>query len=102
MMSKISYTNSEHVEADITRWIETGNECEVMAARMLKAQLPLLIEILHSRNLSYVSGFVRGISNIAAAMVVSLPPEMREGVASCIKADLDRAFAIALKGPPKK
>src|SRR5262245_37439614 len=101
-MSKVSYTDNEHIDADLTRWIEGSNECEQMSARMLKAQVPLLREILDSGNVSYISGFVRGVSNIVAAMIISLPPHMRAGVARSIQADLERVIDIALKGPPSK
>jgi len=100
-VSGVQYTDREHVDADLTRWIEGSNECEQIAARMLKAQVPLLKEIIESGNLAYISGFVRGVSNIAAAMVISLPPFMREGIAESLKSDLNRALNIAVKGPPR-
>jgi hypothetical protein len=101
-MKNVVYTDPERIDADITRWIETGNTTEVIAARMLKAQVPLLKEIIESRNLSYITGFVRGISNIIAAIIISLPPDMRQGVYDAIQRDLNRIIEVALKGPPKE
>lgn len=98
-MSKVEYINGDRPD-DLTRFIETGDTVEVISARMLKAQLPLLKEIIASRDLHYLSGFVRGVSNIVAAMIVSLPPEMREGVADSVRRDLERAIEIAMQGPP--
>jgi hypothetical protein len=99
-MTKIEYLNGDHVDGDLTRWIESGTATEAIAARMLKAQLPLLKEIVASGDLDYITGFVRGISDIVAAVIVSLPAFMREAVAKEVRSDLERAIEIAMKGPP--
>jgi hypothetical protein len=97
--TKIEYLSGD-TDAGLTRWIETGTPTEAIAARMLKAQLPLIKEILSSGDLAYMSGFVRGVADIVAAMIISLPAFMREGVAQSVRSDLERAIEIALKGPP--
>lgn len=101
-MSKITYTDREHVEADTIRMIETGNEAEQVAARMLRTMTPLLLEILTSSKLSYVAGFARGTAQIVASIVMSLPPFMRDGVADILRREIDQALDLAVKGPPKR
>jgi hypothetical protein len=101
-MSKIIYTDRNHLEADTVRLIETGSEAEQMAARMLRMMSPLLLEILTSGKLSYVAGFARGMAQIVASLVLSLPPFMRDGVADILRREIDQALDLAVKGPPKR
>jgi hypothetical protein len=100
-MSKVSYTDSDHLDADVNRLIEGSNTTERIAARMLKSMVPILKEILESRDLACISGFIRGLSMIAASLVVSLPEHMREGIAEAIRRELDRCLDVAMKGPPR-
>jgi hypothetical protein len=102
MLSKIKYTDREHIEADTVRMIETGNECEQVAARMLRMMTPLLTEIITSSKLSYLAGFARGSAQIVASLVISLPPHMRDGVADILRREIDQALDLAVKGPPKR
>jgi hypothetical protein len=102
MLSKIKYTDREHVDADTVRMIETGSEAEQVAARMLRSMTPLLLEILTSSKLSYIAGFARGTAQIIASLVMSLPPHMRDGVADILRQEIDQALDLAVKGPPKR
>jgi len=97
----IKYTDRAHVDADTVRMIETGSDAERIAARMLRAMTPLLIEILASGELSYLAGFARGIAQIVASLVVSMPPHMRDGLADILRREIDQALDLAMKGPPK-
>ena len=100
-MSKIIYTDRDHVEADMVRMIETGSECEQMAARILRTMAPLLIEILTSSNLAYLGGFARGSAQVVASLVISLPDHMRQGMADVLRREIENALDVAVKGPPK-
>jgi hypothetical protein len=92
----VVYANKDNIDAKMNRLIEGDNECDRMSARMLKAQVPLMREIIESEDLSKLSGFVRGISNIIVSMIISLPSDMREAVHACILADIERAMKIKL------
>jgi hypothetical protein len=100
-MSKVIYTDTDHINIDMNRLIEGNNTTERIAARMLKIMVPILKEILESRDLACISGLVRGLSMIGSSLVVSLPERMREGVAEAMKRELERGLDIAVKGPPK-
>lgn len=100
MKVQYKYIDGENPDADLTRLIESGTTVEAISARMLKAQLPLIREVLSSGDLQYISGFVRGVSDIVAALIISLPPFMRDGVARSVRSDLEHAIEIAMKGPP--
>ena len=102
MPSEIKYTDRDHVEADMVRMIETGSETEQIAARMMRSMWPLLVEILESEKLSYLSGFARGSAQVAASLVISLPPHMRNGMADTLREEIDQALKLAVKGPPKQ
>jgi hypothetical protein len=102
-MKDIIYTDIDHVEADTNRLIESGSTTERTAARMLKIMAPILKEIIKSGDIACLAGFVRGISQIVAGMVISLPTkEMREGLAEAIRQELEHGLNIAMKGPPKE
>jgi hypothetical protein len=101
MQSEVKYTDRDHIESDLVRMIETGSDAERIAARMLRMQAPLLVEILQSHKLSYLAGFARGMAQVAASLVVSLPPEMREGMVRVLRREIDEALELAEKGPPK-
>jgi len=100
-MIKAKFTDIEHFDADMTKYIESGNTTEAIAARMLRAQKPIIQEILLSGDFSYLSGFVRGVSNIVATMIISLPPGLSDYIGEIIKQDVARAIEIAKKGAPK-
>jgi len=102
MLSKIKYTDREHIEADTVRMIETGSEAEQVAARMLRSMTPLLLEILTSSNLAYLAGFARGTAQVVASLVMSLPSDMRDGMADVLRREIDQALDLAVKGPPKR
>lgn len=100
-MSKVVYTDAEHIDADVNRLIEGSSETERTAARMLKVMVPLLKEIITSGRLTSVTGFIRGLCQIAASVVVSLPPFMREAVSDILLREMKESLDIAQKGPPK-
>jgi hypothetical protein len=100
-MTKIIYSDANHIEADMNRLIEGSSETERTAARMLKTMVPLLMEIVGSGHLPTISGFIRGLCQIAASVVISLPPFMREAVSDILLREMKRSLDIAQKGPPK-
>ena len=99
---KPKWTDAEHVDSDLIRLIETGNTTEQISARMLKTMVPMIKEVLESGDLSNLSGFVNGLCQIAASVVISLPPHMRQGIADILKHHLEQAMDLAVKGPPKE
>lgn len=86
--------DEKHIDAGLNRWIEGDSETERIAARMLKAMKPLLEEVVTSGDMLKLSGAVRGFSSIAASLILSMPPHMREGIRTALRKDLEAAFAI--------
>jgi hypothetical protein len=99
-MSKIIYTDKDHVTADMNRLIEGGSETERTAARVLKMMMPLLSEVLLSHNLAKLAGLVRGLAMVVSSIIISLPENMRQPMAEAIMRDLEKALDLAKKGPP--
>lgn len=98
----IQFMRGDEVDTKLVGIIESGNETERTAARMLKAMAPLMREILASGDVGMLSGFVRGLSSMAATMVFSLPPNgPREAVRRNILSDIERALTV-IKHPDEK
>lgn len=97
----VKYASGEGIPKMLNESIEGNSETERMAARMLKVMVPLLEEIIFSGDLKKVSGFIRGTANIVATFIISMPPDMRQGLGEKILDDIERALSIA-KRPGEK
>jgi len=100
-MTKNVFATRETFDAVMNRFVEGTSETERTAARMLKAQKDLMIEILESRDLAMLAGFVQGICQIAGSMILSLPPEMRNGLRNALLSHLAEKLS-ELRHPDEK
>jgi hypothetical protein len=91
----VRYATKDNLEAVVNELIEGDDECERTAARMVKVMAPMIEEVVTSGDIKQLSGFVRGMANIAASLLLSMPPEMRAGICNALLADLERVTKLA-------
>src|SRR5262245_15782902 len=94
-MKQVIFSDETHIEADINERIECGTDTERIAARCLKAMCPLLKEIIDARELTGLSGFIMGISQVCASMVASLPDDMRDEFSMGLAREIEKGLVIA-------
>src|SRR5215467_7300567 len=98
---RVFYTTRENMNADINRLIEGSNEVERIAARMLKMMVPIITEVLESGDLSKLAGYVQGVSQLCASLLISVPDFMRPALSKIFKEQIEKAIEAAAKGPPE-